>query len=313
MIDLSIFYKQISITKQRMSVFFLIFISYTFAHEFQIVYTQDTILKIQKEINNSEYFESVLPYDLSHMVALLSYNAVSNDMSYVYLRSVMKMYTNFSKQVAFFDADMILPFLDQFTSIMTPIVNKHAIPTFTKQHELAHTNLLYDQLFGTFSIQYNSFKENPEQFLHDISATIVKDSIKNSEYMELQHSIIRFFEHLFSKLLFDPTDQYKSWSTVKQIASYLTSLVDKKIISHVNLLDDVLLSLSSRYTYFLRMFSDTLTSDFLTQIQKEITTTEISLFAYDTNAIFGRKAQLCQAIHECLFVNQKENDQQRPI
>ena len=280
------------------------------AHEFQSAYSRDEMVRIQKEINAPDYIESVLPYDLSHMTSLLNYSGTNEDTSYVYLRSVMKMYTNFSKQVSFFDADMVLLFLDRFSNSMMPILNKTVSIPLNKNNASVHANVLYEQLFGAFSTQYNAFKEDPEQFLHNISTDIARGAVKNGEYMELQQSIVRFLEHALSKLLFDPNDHQKSWNVVKQVAATLSSLKDKKIIADANALDDILISLSSRYTYFLQMFSDTLTYDFLTQLQKEITTTSLPLFAYDTNAVFGRKAQLSYTIHECLLMCDALGEQQ---
>ena len=288
--------------KQTVLFIFLVFGTHLCAREFQSAYSFDDIVNIQKEINAPDYIESVLPFDLSHMIALLCYNGVNQDVSYVYLRSVMKMYTNFSKQVSFFDADMVLQFLDRFSGVMASIMSQQTPPVLMKKNESTHANLLYEQLFGAFSMQYNSFKEDPEQFLHTLSADIARGAVKNGEYMELQQSIVRFFEQLLSKILFDPNDHQKSWQVVKQVATTLSLLKDKKIISDANVLDDILISLSSRYIYFLKMFSDSLTHDFLMQLQKEISTTQSPLFAYDTNALFGRKAQLTHAVHECLLM-----------
>jgi len=262
------------------------------------------MIKVQQEINTPDYLESILPYDLSHMIVLLSYNGTEEEVATIYLRSVMKMYTNFAKQVAFFDADMMVQFLDRFSAIMTPIIHKKNIIPLVKQKESVHANLLYDQLFGAFSMQYSSFKEDPEEFLYNISTDVARAAVQNGEYMELQQSITRFLEHVLAKLLFDPTDHQRSWGVVKQVASVVSMLVEKNIISDANALDDILISLSSRYTYFLRMFSDTLSQEFLLEMQKEIKNTSVSLFAYDNNAIFGRKSQLTQTINECLVMHQ---------
>lgn len=281
-----------------------------FSHEFQAAYTREDMVKVQKEINAPSYIESVLPYDLSHMIALLSYNGTSEEMNSVYLRSVMKMYTNFAKQVDFFDADMVLQFLNCFSIVMTPIIQKNHVVPLLKQKEATYANMLYEQLFGSFSVQYNTFKEDPEQFLHNISVDIARGATRNGEYIELQQGIVRFLEQLLSKVLFDPTNHQYSWQVVNQIASTLSMLAEKNIVSDVNTLDDILVSLSSRYTHFLKMFSDTLPREFLTGLQQEISTKSMTLFAYDTNAIFGRKAQLSQTINECLMMNLEQGSEQ---
>jgi hypothetical protein len=270
------------------------------SREFTPAYTKNDIEKIQKEIATPEYIADILPYDLSHCIALLHLaKEVGQDMV-LYLRSVCKMYNNFVKQVAFLDAEMFVEFVHQF-SFTIESLKKQKQQLLLKTTKQSHKAQLYEQLFGTFSAHYHQFKVDPEDFLHTLSDDLATMTFSHLDVVELEQTMVRFFEQAISKLLWDGQNHDHAWQTTKQIADALVSLSEAQIITDINNIDDLLWSLSTRYDYFLGLFSATLSAETALYIKKEIDTKKSSLFLFDTMHQVSKHALLTRTLNACLI------------
>jgi len=243
------------------------------------------IISLQQELRNPEYPREILPNDFSHFSQLIAYGT-TNHQSPLYLRSVIKSFSNMLKRSQYVNASAFSHLLD---NLPTQLLSYFTLPA---SHAYITNSALYDaafvdrfkatvnaMLYSKFSTEYESFRQDPNAFLRSISTHIVTAAQEELMLEQLRQSIIRFCEIALSKLVWDPTAHEQTWFTTKRIAEQLAKLLEYNILDDTNDLEDLYLTLLNRYCYFIELTATDMPASFFAEIRNDLKSNDIVLFA----------------------------------
>jgi hypothetical protein len=265
-----------------------LFIHSTNVYSFQVqdtTYQKENLLKsLQCELKDPSYRTITLPNNFSHLSKLIS-NGNSNNQPPAYLRSVIKLFSNLLKGAEYVNASAFENFLETFPTIISPYFTLSTSRKYITNEALYDAHLfdrfqasVNNALYFKFSSDYESFKQNPTQFLENISSEILLIAQEEVSREQLRQSIIAFIEIALSKMIWDVSQPEKSWLTTKTIANQLAELLDQNIIEDTNDLDDLYWSLVSRYSYFITITATDIDPSFFTTIKNDISNSDVILF-----------------------------------
>ena len=137
---------------------------------------------------------------------------------------------------------------------------------------------VHSALYVKFSTEYESFRQNPDLFLQNISAEIVSLAQEEVEQTQIRQSIIRFCEIALNKLIWHPSEEEKTWDITKKIASQLGALLEHNILDDSNDLDDLYWTLLNRYCYFMEVAALDMPDTFYKALKHDISTNKIVFF-----------------------------------
>lgn len=212
---------------------------------------------IKDIFNHPSYIDSFLPNNLQHMAEFLKNgNKVGKDA--VYVRAVIRLFANKLKATSYINAYAFSDLLAEFPELLAP-----------------HFTIKADGMLGSlkdiiFEIQYHAFKEqfpefkaNPETFLSHLAEQI-------EDAAELRKVMMVFLEISMSKLIWSPEDQFGTWLTTKAIADQLITLHEKTIITDVEDLNSLCISLLERYCTFLDIAGSQIDIDTFQKIKEDM-------------------------------------------
>jgi hypothetical protein len=262
------------------------------------------------QLNRPDYCTDILPHDFSYLVKLLEYGKNTKKDS-EYVERVLRLYIRLVKGApcingyAFSD---LLTRLPDLLSYCCAVKNKPApaSPTvldmdmFDRFKESVN-NVLYNR----FLTDYDAFKKNPDDFLHDISQQVLDLAQEEIAALQLRNVLVRFLEISLGKLVWSADESEKAWESTKKIATDLTNLTQQAIIEDVNELDDLFWSLTYRFSFFIDIFASSLPQTFYETVQNDITHKKLLLVnleeqqdwleskeKYLTRTINGSKAKM---------------------
>ena len=164
--------------------------------------------------------------------------------------------------------------------------------SFPASHKYITNSALYDEtfvdrfkstvqtmLYSKFSTEYDSFRQDPNLFLNQISANIVTLAQEEIVQEQLRQGIIRFCEIALSKLIWDPAAQEETWNITKKISEQLVTLLEYNILDDTNDLDDLHWTLLNRYCYFIELTATDMPESFYKTIRSDIRSNDLVLFA----------------------------------
>jgi len=269
---------------------YTLFIHSINAHPFQekdadIQNQSNHIALIQEELRHPRYAKDILPYDLSHMVQLLSFGNTQNQ-SPLYARSVLQSFSNILKRSYCVSADALLELLEELPKQLMPYFSLPASrayitnsalydATFVDRFKATVNNMLYSK----FSTDYESFRQDPNEFLHTISTNIVTIAQEEMTQEQVRQILIRFCEIALSKLIWDPAAHEATWITTKRLAEQLAHLLEYNILDDTNDLEDLHATLLNRYCYFIDITATDMPLSFFTAVKNDIKLNDIVLFA----------------------------------
>ena len=191
-----------------------------------------------KEILNHPSYIETLANNFHHLCEYLRIGNKSGKGA-VYVRAVMRLFTNKLKAASYINAYAFSDLLEQLPELLAP-----------------HFTIKADGMLGSlkdiiFEIQYHAFKEqfpefkaNPETFLSNLAEQI-------EDAAELRRVMMVFLEISLSKIIWAPEDQFGTWLTTKAIADQLATLYQNSIVTDVEDLNSLCISLLERYCLFL--------------------------------------------------------------
>lgn len=245
----------------------------------------DLITAIQHELRNPAYTREILPNDFSYMSQLLKFGTANNQPP-IYLRSVTKSFTNLLKRCQYANATAFSELLQDLSIHLLPyfsLPSSRAYISDTALYDAAFvdrfTSTINNLLYSKFSIEYESFRQDPHAFLRTMSTNIVTIAQEEMMQEQLRQSIIRFCEIALSKLIWNPTECEATWFTTKRIAEQLAQLLEYNIIDDTNDLEDLYLTLLNRYCYFIEITATDMPSSFFAAIRNDLKSNDIVLFA----------------------------------
>ncbi len=269
---------------------YTLFIHSINAHPFQgkdadIQNQSNHIAAIQHELKHPRYAKDILPYDLSHIVQLLSFGNTQNQ-SPLYARSVLQSFSTILKRSHCVSAHAFSELLEELPQHLMPYFSLPASrtyitnsalydATFVDRFKATVNNMLYSQ----FSTNYESFRQDPNEFLRTISSNIVTIAQEEMTQEQLRQIFIRFCEIALSKLIWDPATHEATWLTTKRIAEQLAHLLEYNILDDTNDLEDLHATLLNRYCYFIDITATDMPSSFFAAIRNDLKSNDIVLFA----------------------------------
>jgi len=192
--------------------------------------------------NEPAYGLEFLPNNFYHMIELLHHgNQTGKDKLYV--KSVIRLFGNKMKQSGYINTHAFSELLAQLPSLL----EQH----FTIKSETALNSLkdiIYELQYQSFKTQFPEFKASPETFLNSLSAQI-EDAVELRKLMNV------FLEVCLNKLIWSPEDQFETWNTTKTIADQLGMLYQRTIITDLEDLNSLCITLLERYCFFLDVAS----------------------------------------------------------
>jgi len=203
------------------------------------------IISIQKELRTPHYRKDILPHNFSYFSHLVTFGTETNQPP-VYLRSIIKLFSNMLKSSHYVNAYAFSGLLETLPEHLAPYFS------FTESRAYITDSALYDatfvdrfkstintMLYAKFSNEYDSFRQDPNLFLKKISSNIVTVAQEEIIQEQLRQGIIRFLEVALGKLIWDPSAQEETWRLTKRIAEQLARFLEYNILDDVNDLDDL--------------------------------------------------------------------------
>ncbi len=234
------------------------------------------------ELNRAEYCTDILPYDFSYLIKLLEYGKTTKKDS-EYAERVLRLYIRLVKGAPCINgyafADLLTRLPDLLQNCCT-IKNKH----LTSSPALLDMDMfdrfkesVNNVLYTSFLTEYDIFKQDPDNFLHDLSQQVLDLAQEEIAVLQLRNVLMRFLETSISKLVWSADESEKAWDSTKKIASELTKLTEQTIIEDINELDDLFWSLTYRFGFFIDIFASNLPQNFYDIVQHDITDKKLLL------------------------------------
>ncbi len=243
------------------------------------------IISLQKELRTPQYRKEVLPNDFSYLSVLVTFGTSSHQPP-VYLRSIIKLFSNMLKSSHYVNASAFSHLLTTLPAELAPYF------TLPASREYITNSALYDasfvdrfnstvqtMLYSKFSSEYESFRQDPDMFLKKISSNIVTIAQEEIIQEQLRQGIIKFCEIALSKLIWNPTEQEQTWNITKKISEQLVTLLEHNILDDVNDLDDLHWTLLNRYCYFVELTATDMPESFYRTIRDDMHSNDLVLFA----------------------------------
>lgn len=217
-----------------------------------------------KEIFNEPlYAEEFLPNNFAHLLELLQKKNKNGD----YIKSVLRLFTNKLKASGYVNAYAA----DDLITQLPTLLKKYFVIDQARQFE-STKEIIHELMYSSLSTQFNQFKAAPSAFLTELSAKI-------EEAVELRKVLVLFLETALSKLVWSPQEHNESWKSIKTISDHLTDLYEHQLITDVEDLNSLYITLIERYCVFLDIANPYLNGDFYRMVKNDITTETLSMFA----------------------------------
>jgi len=155
----------------------------------------------------------------------------------------------------------------------------NSVPTYSVESlQKGMEKLMLDH----FTNHFDMFQTSPDKFVsrlsHDLSehARGVEGKGKESilagvEWKDrLRHLNVRFIENMLSKTVWDQNSYEGIWNSVMKSANSIYRLATYKVVGHMDDLDDLYMSLNSRFCWYLDFTAGTFPSSFYETIEEEV-------------------------------------------
>jgi hypothetical protein len=148
-------------------------------------------------------------------------------------------------------------------------------------------------MYGKFSNEFDKFKEQPDQFIDELTKSIVAATTREMDIESLRQATIRFLEVGLSKLIWNAKDFGKTWDNLKTVADKIATLMEFNIVDDLNDLDELFWTLTHRYCYFLDLNSTELPISFYERAKNEMATQQLVLFDLEEQESFIQSKSEC--------------------
>lgn len=207
--------------------------------------------------NVPAYAEDFLPNNFFHMAELLQHgNQTGKDN--VYVKAVIRLFANKMKACSYINAYSFSDLLKQLPSLLERhfVIKSDNILSSLK-------DIIYELQYQSFKSKFPEFKSSPETFLSNLAQQI-EDAAELRKLMNL------FLEVCLNKVIWSPQDQFETWQTTKTIADQLAVLYQRTIISDLEDLNGLCITLLERYCFFLDVAGPQIDISTYEKIKKDI-------------------------------------------
>lgn len=248
--------------------------------------------------NNPHYAQTILPHNFLHLTQLLEHGHQTK-LSRSYVQSTMRLFSNKMKACPYISASAFNTLLATLPDLLKPY--------FTTTHTYAIDRLkkrINNVLYAQFLEKFTSFKQDPDYFFKDLSASIVGEiEAENAQTHvisceEMRKTILIFLEVGIAKLVWNPKNKKDVWDSVKSISTHMTSLLEHSVLADADDLNDLFVSLVERYCYFIDVSATDLPLDFYDTVSKEIATLSLPLLELEEQEeyIIPKKQRLLRTL-----------------
>lgn len=224
---------------------------------YQSVFTHDVGYFLKNIFNAPAYAQNFLPQNFFHLMELLEFcNAANKDP--IHVKSILRLFTNKMKATAYIHPSALGRLLETLPATLEPYF---IIPT--DRMVISLKDLIYSLQYQTLQTNFPEFKTNPEIFLESLS-----EQIENA--VELRKLIFVFLEIALNKLVWNIEDQEQTWYQAKSLAEQLGILYKSTIISDIEDLNSLCITIIERYCYLLELLYANISTDTLEKIKNDV-------------------------------------------
>ncbi len=254
---------------------------------------------IQQELRDPNYRQDILPNNFSYPIQLLQYGNRTNQPR-EYAQNVLSLFSKLLKGAEYVNSYVFCSFIEQLPGLIKNHFMYFKPGSPTEQLALNDLDILdrlqqtvTSMMYGKFTNEFSTFKENPEKFLDDLTKNIVSATEEEMSIEQLRQTTIRFLEVGLSKLIWNALDHDKSWQSVKMLSDRIATLMEFNIIDDLNDLDELFWTLTHRYCYFLDLNSTELPISFYEKVKQDISTQRLVLFDLEEQETFIQSKSEC--------------------
>lgn len=234
---------------------------------------------IKDIFNHPSYIDSFLPNNLHHMAEFLQ-NGNKTGKDGVYVRAIIRLFANKLKGASYINAYAFSDLLAELPELLAPHFTVKADGMLGSLKDI-----FYEMEYHAFKEFFPSFKANPEAFLSNLAQQL-------EDAAELRRVMMIFLEIALSKLIWTPEDQFGTWLTTKAIADQLVTLHEKTIVTDVEDVNSLCISLLERYCLFLDIAGAQIDIETFQKIKEDMNICRTPLLDLDEQeALLETKAQ----------------------
>ena len=268
-----------------------------------------SFIQFKKTVYNSKDYPHELSQSANHIIQFLE---VSNELNFDpgATNVGLRLFHNKIKMCEVVDHEMLLRLLDA----TPPLFERFFAPSAKDgQQEVVGLGFVKKQIEGlilskfTNNIQF--FKTEPDAFIsslaHDLTSYFNDEAAKQKSLAakaeateRFRNTIIRFYETVLSKIMWNPQNHDVIWRSFTSIAQGLRLLGEYGVIQHMDDMDDLLWSLTHRYCYFLDLAGSALPLKFYTQMEHDLDARSVYFLEYreQDDGIKTKKESLLESI-----------------
>lgn len=268
---------------------------------------QKSFLKFIKDVYNKRDYALALSQDPSHIIQFVDLsNEMNLETNTVYVG--LRLFLNKIKEAELVDDTVITTLLESLPKAL----ERH----FTAQEsQQATTDLSFikkhieSTLLVKLTDHLNEFQTQPDSFISTLSeelATYCKQQIetvqKQSHRIEtrerLRQVIIRLFDTMLAKTIWNPKTPENIWKSFCNIANNLQLLGNHSIINHMDDLDDLLWTHTYRFCFYLDLTGAAFPSSFYHKIEHNLENKSVFFleFKEQDEGIISKKEILGEAL-----------------
>lgn len=274
---------------------------------------------IQRELKDPNYRRDILPNNFSYLIQLLEYGH-KTDQPRDYTQNVFSLFSKLLKGSEYVNSYVFGSLVEQLPHLLKKNFMYYKPGSPTEQLALNDLDIL-DRLqhtvatcmYGKFSNEFNTFKENPDNFLDDLTKKIINATAQEMSIESLRQTVVRFLELGLGKLIWSANDHDRSWESLKTMSDRIATLMECNIIDDLNDLDELFWTLIHRYCYFLDLHTTELPIAFYEKVKQDISTQQLTLFDLEEQENFLQSKSQC-LMHTLLTQEAKKRafDYQKP-
>lgn len=246
---------------------------------------------IEEEVKKPDYLTTILPYDCTPLLDLLNFGK-QTDQGTLFVRDTFRIFGNMHKAAPYVSAEHCQELLDQLIPLLIPYFTPVKESSFAREladapDKLAELHYVTATLlYRNLNDRYDFFRNDPEAFLDEMAHNIAIIAEHEINKEQTRQIIVRFFETVFSKLIWATEDNEKIWESVKNITNKLARFAEQQIIDDVDDLNDLLWTITYRFAYFLDITSPELDAALFQAIKNDLGNDQLSFLAIEEQESF---------------------------
>lgn len=222
--------------------------------------------------NHPKYASEYIPNSFNDLIQFLEY-AQANNQNKKFVNTVFKIFQQKIKSAEYIN-------INEFTKFLKILPNLIAHYFIINKNE--QENEIKEILYNEFLNNYQSFREDPNKFLEDLSKKICssvlnKNKTDDVSLIELQNTIIRFLETTLSKILWSTESNF--WVDYKELNQNIFEL--KNLFKDSNDINDLICSANARLNYFIDLIGSEIPQDLYENAINEIESDQLPWLAIE--------------------------------